>query len=107
MAAAGGTYTAPLPDSHRSAAAPYARPPVRGVQFYAKAAEGQGAVGQDYRHMAADLQVGAAALLVHDWGCTHCVHMEFHHAFMRTRAVVGAAPCFMLYPTPFCTVHCS
>lgn len=51
--AAGGLLQA----RERSGAAPYHRPAVRGVQFFAKPRQGE-EVGQDYRHMSADLQVG-------------------------------------------------
>jgi xanthine dehydrogenase/oxidase len=54
---AAGGYRADVPASFRSAAVEYHRPPVKGVQFFAKADESQ-VVGQDYRHMSADYQVG-------------------------------------------------
>jgi xanthine dehydrogenase/oxidase len=31
------TYAVPFPESHRSAAAPYSRPPTRGLQYFTKA----------------------------------------------------------------------
>jgi hypothetical protein len=49
-----------LPPGYASAAEPYHRPPVRGVQFHhavPQAADGSAEVGKDYRHMSADLQV--------------------------------------------------
>jgi hypothetical protein len=49
-----------LPEGYASAALPYHRPPVRGVQFHhavPEAADGSAEVGKDYRHMSADLQV--------------------------------------------------
>jgi hypothetical protein len=64
-----------LPQGYASAAEPYHRPPVRGVQFHhavPEAADGSAEVGKDYRHMSADLQVtdclssfpGCAAVLL-------------------------------------------
>ena len=49
-------YQSAFPDSFKSAAVPFHRPPVQGLQYYSKA-PGEGAVGQPMRHMAADLQV--------------------------------------------------
>ena len=53
----GAGFKADVPESFRSAAVEYHRPPVKGVQFFSKADESE-VVGQDYRHMSADYQVG-------------------------------------------------
>lgn len=45
-----------FPDSYKSAAVPFHRPPVQGLQYYSKV-PGEAVVGQPTRHMAADLQV--------------------------------------------------
>ena len=45
-----------FPDSYKSAAVPFHRPPVQGLQYWSKV-PGEAVVGQPTRHMAADLQV--------------------------------------------------
>uniref|UniRef100_A0A383W3H7 xanthine dehydrogenase n=1 Tax=Tetradesmus obliquus TaxID=3088 RepID=A0A383W3H7_TETOB len=58
-----------LPAGYASAAAPYHRPPVRGVQFHhevPQATDGSAEVGKDYRHMSADLQVSGQAQYTDD-----------------------------------------
>jgi hypothetical protein len=57
------SFAAKLPPGYESAAVPYHRPPVRGVQFHhdvPAADDGSAEVGKDYRHMSADLQVSYA-----------------------------------------------
>lgn len=45
-----------FPDTYNSAAMPFHRPPVQGLQYWSKV-PGEAVVGQPTRHMAADLQV--------------------------------------------------
>ena len=45
-----------FPDTFKSAAVPFHRPPVQGLQYWSKV-PGEAVVGQPTRHMAADLQV--------------------------------------------------
>ena len=45
-----------FPPTFKSAAVPFERPPVQGLQYYSKV-PGEAIVGQPTRHMAADLQV--------------------------------------------------
>ena len=45
-----------FPDTYKSAAVPFHRPPVQGLQYWSKV-PGEAVVGQPTRHMAADLQV--------------------------------------------------
>lgn len=54
-------YQSVFPDSYKSAAVPFQRPPVQGLQYYSKA-PGEAVVGQPMRHMAADLQVAPCHL---------------------------------------------
>jgi len=49
-------YKPIFPDTYKSAAVPFHRPPVQGLQYYSKV-PGEAVVGQPTRHMAADLQV--------------------------------------------------
>ena len=49
-------YQPIFPDTYKSAALPFHRPPVQGLQYYSKV-PGEAIVGQPSRHMAADLQV--------------------------------------------------
>ncbi|WIA42815.1 hypothetical protein OEZ86_008746 [Tetradesmus obliquus] len=63
------TFKPQLPPGYASAAAPYHRPPVRGVQFHhevPQATDGSAEVGKDYRHMSADLQVSGQAQYTDD-----------------------------------------
>ncbi|KAF8057662.1 XDH1 [Scenedesmus sp. PABB004] len=58
-----------LPPDYASAAQPYHRPPVRGVQLHhpvPAACDGSAEVGKDYRHMSADLQVSGQAQYTDD-----------------------------------------
>ena len=45
-----------FPATYKSAAVPFHRPPVQGLQYWSKV-PGEAVVGQPTRHMAADLQV--------------------------------------------------
>ena len=47
-----------FPDTYKSAAVPFQRPPVQGLQYWSKV-PGEAVVGQPTRHMAADLQVSS------------------------------------------------
>ena len=49
-------FQAIFPPTFKSAAVPFHRPPVQGLQYYSKV-PGEAVVGQPTRHMAADLQV--------------------------------------------------
>lgn len=49
-------FQALFPDTYKSAAVPFHRPPVQGLQYWSKV-PGEAVVGQPTRHMAADLQV--------------------------------------------------
>jgi hypothetical protein len=49
-------FQAIFPHTYKSAAVPFHRPPVQGLQYYSKV-PGEAVVGQPTRHMAADLQV--------------------------------------------------
>jgi xanthine dehydrogenase/oxidase len=69
-------FKAPVEERERSAAAPYHRPPVKGVQFFAKADDNQ-VVGQDYRHMSADYQVSGQALYCDDVPLQRPLHAAF------------------------------
>lgn len=52
-----------FPPSYRSAAVPFHRPPVQGLQYYSKV-PGEAVVGQPTRHMAADLQARLLPVLL-------------------------------------------
>ncbi len=52
-------FQAIFPPTFKSAAVPFHRPPVQGLQYYSKV-PGEAVVGQPTRHMAADLQVTPA-----------------------------------------------
>lgn len=56
-------YQSIFPDSYKSAAVPFHRPPVQGLQYFSKA-PGEDVVGQPMRHMAADLQVTMASMVM-------------------------------------------
>lgn len=48
-----------FPDTYKSAALPFHRPPVQGLQYWSKV-PGEAVVGQPTRHMAADVQASTA-----------------------------------------------
>ncbi len=52
------SFTLPLPASFASAAGRFARPPARGLQYYARAGQ-DAVVGAPHRHLAADIQARA------------------------------------------------
>lgn len=58
-----------FPDTYKSAAVPFERPPVQGLQYWSKV-PGEAVIGQPTRHMAADLQV--PILLPAVLGCFGC-----------------------------------
>ena len=60
-----------FPDTYKSAAVPFHRPPVQGLQYWSKV-PGEAVVGQPTRHMAADLQVCSPRL--------HCIFALLHPA---------------------------
>lgn len=57
-----------FPDNYKSAALPFHRPPVQGLQYWSKV-PGEAIVGQPTRHMAADLQVSTALRCIHACLC--------------------------------------
>lgn len=62
-----------FPPTFKSAAVPFERPPVQGLQYYSKV-PGEAIVGQPTRHMAADLQVCGEAQYVDDLKMHNMLH---------------------------------
>jgi CO/xanthine dehydrogenase FAD-binding subunit len=84
----------PFPDTYKSAAAPYHRPPSYGLQ-YTCAVPGGDVVGQPYRHQAADMQVSGEAQYVDDMplpaGALHAVLVPSQRPHARLLSVDTAA----------------
>ncbi|DBA72485.1 TPA: hypothetical protein ACH3X2_010250 [Trebouxia sp. C0005] len=66
-------FQAIFPPTFKSAAVPFHRPPVQGLQYYSKV-PGEAVVGQPTRHMAADLQVCGEAVYVDDMKMHNMLH---------------------------------
>ncbi|KAL3157593.1 hypothetical protein ABBQ32_012044 [Trebouxia sp. C0010 RCD-2024] len=71
-----------FPDTYKSAALPFHRPPVQGLQYWSKV-PGEAVVGQPTRHMAADVQVCGEATYVDD--------MKIH-GMLHAALVVSSRP---------------
>ena len=81
-------YQSVFPDSYKSAAVPFHRPPVQGLQYYSKA-PGEDVVGQPMRHMAADLQVSSEWLCWSKLCCAMLCHEEFCEGLQYTAKSLG------------------